>query len=143
MSVVYVDTSVLVALMVPEAHSAAVARWYGRSRSELVSVVWCITEFASALGIKQRTGQLNAPQAQDAWQRFERLMANDLTLLPPVTAHFHRAATLALDALTALRAGDALHLACAEQAGAKSIATLDAVLGRNAQRLKIKPVAFR
>lgn len=40
------------------------------------------------------------------------------------------------------RAGGALHLACAEQAGATSMATLDAVLGRNALRLKIKPVVF-
>ncbi|MGK2951280.1 MAG: hypothetical protein ACSLEZ_02705 [Thiobacillus sp.] len=49
---------------------------------------------------------------------------------------------LALDAPNALRAGDALHRACAEQAGARRIATLDAVLGRHAQRMKIKPVAF-
>jgi predicted nucleic acid-binding protein len=42
-----------------------------------------------------------------------------------------------------LRAGDALHLACAETAGAKHMATLDEALSRNAQRLKIKPVALR
>ena len=70
------------------------------------------------------------------------MLANDLALLPLAAASFHRAAAFALDAPNALRAGDALHLACAEQAGAKQIATLDAVLGRNAQRLKIKPVVF-
>ncbi len=48
-----------------------------------------------------------------------------------------------LDAANASRAGDALHLACAEAAGAKHMATLDDVLARNAQRLKIKPVALR
>jgi len=41
------------------------------------------------------------------------------------------------------RAGDALHLACAEAAGAKHIATLDDVLRRNAQRPKIKPIMLR
>ena len=46
---VYVDTSVLVALIVREPHSAAVARWYGRARAELVSAAWCVTEFASEL----------------------------------------------------------------------------------------------
>lgn len=142
MPVVYVDTSVLVALIVREPHSAAVARWYGRTRAELVSATWCVTEFASALGIKQRTGQLDATQAQDAWLRFGRLIASDLALLPLAAANFHRAAAFALDAPAALRAGDALHLACAEQAGATSMATLDAVLGRNALRLKIKPVVF-
>jgi uncharacterized protein len=139
---VYVDTSVLVALIVPEVHSAAVARWYGRSRVELASAAWCITEFASALGIKQRRSQLDAAQAEGAWVRFERLVANDLALLPLEAATFRRAAALVLDASTALRAGDALHLACAEQAGARGMATLDAVLARQAQRLKLKAIAF-
>ena len=138
----YVDTSVLVALFARELRSHAVARWYAGTRAELVSATWCVTEFASALGIKQRTGQLNAEQAKQAWERFERLVANDLKLLPVEPADFHRAAVMTLDAGSALRAGDALHLACAEHADAKSVATLDAVMARNAQRLKIKPVAF-
>ena len=139
---VYVDTSVLVALLTNEGHSPAVARWYAHSRAELVSASWCVTEFASALGIKQRTGQIDSEQATAVWQQFERLAANDLQLLPVDPAQFHRAATLTLYAKSGLRAGDALHLACAEHAGAKSMATLDEVLGRNAQQLKIKPVAF-
>ena len=139
---IYVDTSALVALIVNEPHSAAVANWYAKARGELVSAVWCVTEFASALGIKQRTGQIDKAEAESAWERFDRLVANDLRLLPLEPVHFHRAATLTLNAANALRAGDALHMACAEQAKAKAIATLDEVLGRNAQRLKIKPLAF-
>ena len=139
---VYVDTSVLVALIVPEPASAAVSRWYVRSRAELVSATWCITEFASALVIKQRTHQIDPLQAQAAWQRFERLIVNDLTLMPLGAEAFHRAAVLAFDAQTALRAGDALHLAVAELAGVRSMATLDRVLARNAERLKIKSLAL-
>ena len=37
----------------------------------------------------------------------------------------------------------ALHLACAEAADAKHMATLDDVLGRHARRLKIEPVVLR
>ncbi len=140
--VVYMDTSAMVALIVNEPHSAAVASWYAASKAELVSAAWCVPEFASALGIKQRTGQLDAQQARDAWQRFDRLVANDLRLLPVEPADFHRAAVMTLNAGSALRAGDALHLACAEHAHAKSVATLDEVMARNAQRLKIKLVAF-
>ena len=140
---VYVDTSVLVALFANEPRSAAVARWYAATKAELISATWCVTEFASALGIKQRTGQMDLAQARAAWERFGRLAANDLRLLPLGPADYHRAATLTLDAAHSLRAGDALHLACAIRAGAKSIATLDEVLGRNARRLKIKPVLFR
>ena len=63
-STIYVDTSALVALVVNEPRSTAVADWYARAKGELVSAVWCVTEFASALGIKQRTGQLDQEQAQ-------------------------------------------------------------------------------
>ena len=140
---VYVDTSVLVPLFLNEPYSVAAAEWYAREKSELVAAAWCIPEFANALGIKQRTGAIDAQQAQGAWTRFERMVAADLRLLPVTPADFHRAAKLVLDATSALRAGDALHLACAEAAGAKHMATLDDVLSRNAQRLKIKPVALR
>lgn len=139
---VYVDTSVLVSLLVKEGHSAAAFAWYGGEKSPLVSATWCVPEFASALGIKQRTGAIDGPKAESAWRRFENLLAADLRLLAVEPIHFHRAAELVLDAATALRAGDALHLACAEAAGAKQIATLDAVMSRNARRLKIKPVVL-
>jgi len=140
---VYVDTSVLVALFLNEPHSLAATDWYAHETSELAAAAWCVPEFASALGIKQRTGAINAQQAQDAWARFERLIAADLQLLSVEPANFHRAAELVLDAASALRAGDALHLACAEAAGAKRMATLDDTMSRSAQRLKIKLVVLR
>ena len=140
---VYVDTSVLVPLFLNEPHSSAAANWYAREKSELVAAAWCIPEFASALVIKQRTGAIDAQQALGAWTRFERMVAADLRLLPVAPANFHRAAELVLDAASALRADDALHLACAEAAGAKHMATLDDVLSRNALRLKIKPIVLR
>ena len=139
---VYMDTSAIVALIVPEPDSTTVARWYTETQSGLVSAVWCVTEFASALGIKQRTGQLDAQQAGQAWLSFERLVANDLELVPLDPAVFHRAASMAIDAGTALRAGDALHLACAEQVKARELATLDAVMARHAERLQIKLTAL-
>ena len=139
---VYVDTSVLVALCVNEPMSAAVARWYATCTEELTSAAWCVTEFASALGIKQRTAQISAGQGASAWQAFERLCAGDLQLLPVEPATFHRAAVLTLDASTGLRAGDALHLASALDVKAKAMATLDDVLARNARRMKIKPLEF-
>lgn len=139
---VYVDTSVLVALCVNEPKSAAVAKWYAACSDELISAVWCVTEFASALGIKQRTAQIGTEQAAAAWQAFERLCASDLQLLPVEPATFHRAAVLTLDTKTSLRAGDALHLAAALEAKAKSMATLDDVLARNAKQMKIKPLVL-
>ena len=138
----YVDTSVLVALCTNEAKTAAVSKWYGACTDELASAAWCVTEFASAMGIKQRTGQLTEPQAQAAWVKFERMCASDLQLLPVQAMTFHKAAMLTLDAATGLRAGDALHLACALEAKAVGMVTLDAVLAKNSKRFKVKPVAI-
>lgn len=98
------------ALCTNQAKTADAAKWYGASSDELASAAWCITEFASALGIKQRTGQLTEPQAQAAWAKFERMCANDLQLLPVDAMTFHQAAKLTMDAAAGLRAGDALHL---------------------------------
>jgi uncharacterized protein len=139
---IYVDTSVLVALIVNEPKSAAVSRWYGACTDEMVSAIWCVTEFASALGIKQRTGQIGSDEAGAAWLRFERICANDIKLLPTEPATFHRGAVLMLDPASGLRAGDSLHLAAALDAKAKQIATLDQGLAKNAKRLKLSTVRF-
>jgi predicted nucleic acid-binding protein len=141
--VIYVDTSVLVPLFVSEPGSRAVTNWYAAEPGELVATAWCATEFASALGIKQRTGAIDATQAQEAWGRFKRLVNADLRLLTVEPSHFHRAAELTLDASSALRAGDALHLACAEAAGATWMATLDDALARNARRFGIQSLDFK
>jgi uncharacterized protein len=139
---IYVDTSVLVALHLNESASIAVSRWYAACTDDLASSMWCVTEFASALGIKQRTRQIDAEQARTAWLQFERLCASDLELLPVDPATFHRGAMLTLDAATGLRAGDSLHLAVALDTKAKQMATLDDVLVKNAKRMKLKTVRF-
>jgi predicted nucleic acid-binding protein len=138
----YVDTSVLVALCTNETQTADAIKWYAACTGELVTAAWCVTEFASAMGIKQRTGQLTEVQAQAAWVQFERICANDLQLLPVDAITFHNAAVLAMDATAGLRAGDALHLACAMANNASGMVTLDAVLASNAKRFKVKPVAI-
>ena len=138
----YVDTSVLVALCTNEGKTADVVNWYANCTQELASAAWCVTEFASAMGLKQRTGQLTEEQAQTAWMQFERMCANDLQLLPVEVMTFHRAAMLTMDAAAGLRAGDALHLACAMQAKAQGMVTLDVVLAKNAKRVKLMPVAI-
>ena len=138
----YVDTSVLVALCTNEAKTAAVTKWYANCTDELASAAWCVTEFASALGIKQRTGQLTKIQAQAAWVQFERMCANDLQLLPVEATTFHKAAMLTMDAAAGLRGGDALHLACAIEANVQGIVTLDAVMTKIAKRFKVKLVSI-
>ena len=138
----YVDTSVLVALCTNEAKTADVVKWYANCIEELASAAWCVTEFASAMGLKQRTGQLTQEQARTAWMQFEKVCANDLLLLPVETTTFHKAAVLTLEASAGLRAGDALHLACAIQAKAQGLVTLDVLLAKNAKRFKVPSVTI-
>lgn len=140
---VYVDTSVLVALYTNEPHSARVARWYAANSGPLVSAAWIVTEFASALGIKQRTGQLTAAQSEITWQQFERLCAADLQLAPIEPSTFHHAALLTRDAKSSLRAGDALHLAAALELNVHAIATLDGMLAKAARKMKLSLVKFK
>jgi predicted nucleic acid-binding protein len=47
-----------------------------------------------------------------------------------------------MDVSAALRAGDALHLACAIAARATGLITLDSVMAKNAKRLKLKPLTL-
>ena len=138
----YVDTSVLVALCTNEGKTADVVKWYADCTQELASAAWSVTEFANAMGLKQRTGQLTKEQAQTAWMQFERMCANDLQLLPVEAMTCHRAAMLTMDAAAGLRAGDALHFACAIANKAQGMVTLDAVLVKSAKRFKVKPVAI-
>jgi predicted nucleic acid-binding protein len=138
----YVDTSVLVALCTNESKTTDVIQWYQDCTDELASAAWCVTEFASAMGLKQRTGQMNEAQAQDAWMQFERVCANDLQLLPVEIMTFHKAAVLTMKSATGLRAGDALHLACAMEARAKGMVTLDVVLAKNAKSHKIPAITI-
>ena len=91
---------------------------------ELVSEVWYVSKFASALGIKRRTGQISATEGQTAWVQFERMCANDLQLLPIEPGTFHRAEVLTLDVPNGLRAGDALHLAAPLDIKTKSMSTI-------------------
>lgn len=140
---VYVDTSVLVALCVREPMTAAVTAWYADFDGDLISGTWCITEFASALSIKQRTSQISEEDSAFAWRTFERMCQGDIQLTPIEPPVFHQAALLALDASTGLRAGDALHLATALDCKAKAMATLDAVLARNSKQQRLIAVAFQ
>jgi uncharacterized protein len=101
----YIDTSVLVALCTNEDETDRINKWYSNYNGELVSAIWCIPEFASALGIKQRTGQLNTIQAGKAWEDFRELCDRDINLLSLESAEYYTAANMPFDARKNLRAG--------------------------------------
>ncbi len=132
---IYVDTSVWVALLTQEAGTSQVEQWFGSNSEPLVSADWTLTEFHSAIAIKTRTDQISADQAGEVFAFFERLSAGGLTLIPVSRAAYRAAAELVDDYRQSLRGADALHIAVAQELGLQRFATLDRNQAVNAQRL--------
>jgi predicted nucleic acid-binding protein len=125
----YLDTSVIVAELTPEAESGRIDAWMRRQSDDgfLISD-WVAAEFSAALSIKLRTGQLNNAQRTEALAAFSGLCTVNLTVLPVSREQFHVAARFADQYRLGLRAGDALHLAvCADHDA--TLCTLDRRLG--------------
>jgi predicted nucleic acid-binding protein len=139
---IYVDTSAAVPLFVPEPASERVAVWLEGSVETLVSADWILTEFASALAIKVRRGELLQRHAKAAWEDFEQFSQTGLRLVPVSRGAFARAAQLIRQVKSTLRSGDALHLAVAIDIGASGILTADGQLekGALAQGLTVNKV---
>lgn len=113
----YIDTSVLVAYLVPETYSAqAEAALLNPENSPLVLSAWTETELHSALGIKCRTGQITEEDRQVVLGKFQELRGHFLFI--EVTQADYQTASALLDHWqSGLRAGDALHLALARRQG--------------------------
>ena len=139
---IYVDTSVIVPLLTREPSTDSVTAWFANLREAPVSSDWLLTEFASAISIKIRTGQLSSTAARAVHNEFQLLASGGLRLVPVSRTAFKAAADMAQAHIHGLRAGDALHLAVAQETGAKTIATLDGMMAKNAKRLKITPLKF-
>ena len=139
---VYLDTSAAVPLFVSEPSSDLVDRWLDACDVPIVSSDWILTEFASALAIKERSGTLSARNGKAAWRSFETFCQQGLRLAPVSRQAFEEAAEMVRQPAHALRSSDALHLAVARQIGAGTIATLDMTMVRNAKRLKMQTVEF-
>ena len=139
---VYLDTSVAVALFIPEVKTASVKEWFATCPDPIVSADWMVTEFASALSLKERRGDITAQAARAVWTEFESFRAAGLRLVPVSRKAFEDAARMTLDSASGLRSGDSLHLAVALELGASSLATADGVLGANAGRHGLTTVGF-
>ena len=135
---IYVDTSIFVAMCTAEPKSDIVEKWYESSTVKMISSTWAFAEFSSALSLKVRTNQLTEKQSREACKKFDDLCQSDIELLPIEVKTYYSAGILILDNKSNLRAGDALHLAVAKQYKAKTLATLDKVLAKNGTRIKIK-----
>jgi predicted nucleic acid-binding protein len=136
----YVDTSVFVGALTHEADTRRSQTWLAKQEtSELTISDWTVTEFASALSIKLRTGALGAEHRAAALSAFTRLSAESLRVLQVAREDFRAAARYADQSQLNVRAGDALHLAICANHGA-ALCTLDRRLGEAARRVGVESV---
>jgi predicted nucleic acid-binding protein len=130
----YVDTSALVALFTGEARGDALLRWMARRpRIGYCISDWVVTEFASALSIKARRGDLDHDQLASAWHGFDDACGSLLQVERVDSDDFGHAAALCLQPETGLRSSDALHLVIAARLACKSMLSYDDNLNRNAR----------
>jgi predicted nucleic acid-binding protein len=129
---IYLDTSVLVALLTNEGTAPAIMRWYSKNdEAVFVTSDWSLTEFSSAVALKVRTKQLTPKQAKAVLKTFGTFIGGGVRLLSVSRQVFDHGARL-IQSMDGLRAGDALHLAVVLEARVAEFATLDRLLGEKA-----------
>jgi predicted nucleic acid-binding protein len=135
---IYLDTSALVPLFVPEPSTPRVERWFENHTSEEMAVSdWTLTEFASALGLKVRAREFTRDTARAAQSLLDRRAHDSFRVLHPESADFALANQYLGDYALGLRAGDALHLGIARNREASTVLSLDRTFISAGRRLGI------
>ena len=96
---------------------------------------WLVTEFYSAIALKQRFGQLREKDVKATMHQFENLTNNGGIKLMPIARETFTKAGQLTHQHTNTRAGDALHLSVAMQCEAKAFVTLDIAQAASAKQL--------
>ena len=133
MTASYLDTSLLVALLIREPGTRQAQAYLSTVQDQawLISP-WTVTEFSSALALKERVGTISRQERLAALGEFGRFCQLRLELVPLEAADFDAAARFCDGSEAPLRAGDALHLTVCRRARG-SLATMDRGLAAASQ----------
>jgi len=137
--VLYLDTSFLVPLFLPEPASDKIERFLSRKHTAPLAIShWTQVEFSSALAREVRMGALKGDAASEAEEQFKQASTETFVVLLPGRDDFDLAREFIRQYNTGLRAGDALHLAIASNNGAVAVYSLDKRLLAAGRRLGVK-----
>ena len=132
----YFDASFLAPLILPEATSDRIAAFVRRLPAEAFTVShWTRVEFSSLIAREVRIGGLDVQAAARADARFEAMVDESFAVLLPNADDFGLTKRYLGKFETRLRAGDALHLAVANNHRAAVIYSLDKTLLRAGKML--------
>lgn len=135
---VYLDTSIIAPLVLPEAASERIESLVRRIPvGDLAVSHWTRVEFAGLVARRVRMKELARAQASRAMSTFEDLLDVSFHVISPDVPDFDLAVRLLERHDTGLRSGDALHLAIAQNHAAGRFYTLDAKLAKAAGALNI------
>ena len=135
----YLDASVLVGLLAPDALSARADALLRTRRSVLFVSDFAAAEFASALGRRVRTGQLAAEKARAAFAGFDAWTARTARRIETTAADVRAAEAFLRRLDLTLRTPDALNIAIAQRTGA-ALATFDDKMAIAARALSVEVV---
>jgi predicted nucleic acid-binding protein len=122
----YFDTSFLVPFFVAESASDRVEQFLKRQPAgESATSRWTLVEFSAAIARQVRIGRLSTERARQVEAEFDELATESFAILLPAAADFEGARRFLRRYETGLRAGDALHLAIANNHAALAIYSLD------------------
>jgi predicted nucleic acid-binding protein len=123
--VIYLDTSVIVALCVRERASDHVEAALVSVGDALMISEWTRVEIVGAIGIKVRTRELKEPIARRALADYYEAVEPGLQIVTPSREDYILASDYLQTFASGLRSGDALHLAVAANRQVARLLTID------------------
>lgn len=138
---IYLDTSVVVPLFLPDPFAARVTAFLSTGPTSLLISDFVAAEFASVVGMRVRMRQTKQSDAQLAFSSFDGWVRRIEASRQMQSSDIDDAQVLLRRLDLVLRAPDAIHLAIAQRLGAE-LATFDARMADCARALGMTVVAL-
>ena len=128
----YLDTSVIVSMIVNDAHTTKAATWFDRTEPTSLVSSFAKAEFAAAVSRHVRVRLLSAAQGRTALDILDKWLDGDTHLVNVNNDDIESADRMVRDFETKLLVPDAIHLAVTKRLGA-TLVTFDARLAAAAK----------
>jgi predicted nucleic acid-binding protein len=135
----YLDTSVVVALVLRDSHTAKAEAWLEHAAPACIVSDFCVIEFASVVSRQVRMSHLSRVDGSAVLDLFDEWIARTAQVVTSSGEHMEAAGRMIRDFDTKLSAPDAIHLAVAKHRGLVLV-TFDQRLSDAARRENVKIV---